>query len=187
LDCDGRLAVAQEETAKMKKALFLDRDGVVNEDYHYAHKPEHITFRDGIFDLCRAAIDKGYIIIVISNQAGVAKGKFSEEDVRALHRWMQEQFRSRSIEIAAFYYCPHHKDGIVERYRLDCECRKPRPGLILRAKKEFNVDIAKSLMIGDKESDRIDLQGLRTVIARSEYTGDKGFDVETLAGVLQYL
>jgi len=171
----------------MNKALFLDRDGVVNEDYHYAYKPEHIAFREGIFELCRHAIDKGYIIIIVTNQAGVAKGKFTEEDVQALHRWIKEEFRRRGIDIAAFYYCPHHPEGSVERYRRVCECRKPKPGMILEAKRKFDIDITRSLMIGDKPSDRIALEGLRSVILKSEYTDGGGYDAETLAETEQYL
>jgi D-glycero-D-manno-heptose 1,7-bisphosphate phosphatase len=169
-----------------KKALFIDRDGIINEDTGYPHKPEHINFRPEIFDICRAALQKGYLLIVITNQAGVAKGKFPEEDVRALNAWMKDQFVSRGIDIAAFYYCPHHKNGIVPEYAISCNCRKPRPGMVEQAARDFDIDIRASLVIGDKESDRIEYPGLRSIIVKSAYTL-KGWDVRSLPEVIQYL
>jgi len=168
------------------RALFLDRDGVINEDRHYPYKPEHIEFRPGIFDLCRCAVAKGYKLIVVTNQAGVAKGKFTEEDVRALHVWMRERFADESIAITAFYYCPFHKNGTVPAYIKDSDCRKPRPGMLLQAAEEHNIDLARSLMVGDKNSDRIEIDGLKCVILRSEYVRE-GYDVESLDEVVKML
>ncbi|MBN1129565.1 MAG: HAD family hydrolase, partial [Chitinispirillaceae bacterium] len=155
-------------------------------DTGYPHLPEQIRFRPGIFDLCRTAQDKGYLLIVITNQAGIAKGRFPEQDVIHLHAWMKEQFRQRGIDIAAFYYCPHHKDGVALEYAIDCNCRKPRPGMVEQAIRDFGIDIAESLVIGDKESDRIDVPGLRSVIVKSAYTGDR-FDVQDFTDLLRYL
>lgn len=171
---------------KKSKALFLDRDGVINEDVKYPHLPEHIRFCEGIFALCEAAIAKGYLIIVVTNQAGVAKGYFSENDVILLHKWMSEQFKRKNIEITAFYYCPFHEKGTVEPYAIASEYRKPNPGMFLQAAKEYNIDITKSLMIGDKESDRIKLTGLRSIILKSGYTPEM-FDIDSLQNVLPLL
>lgn len=170
----------------MNKALFLDRDGVINIDCAYPHKPEQIVFSDGIFSLCKKALSKGYLLIVVTNQAGVAKGYFSEDDVKRLHDWMQQQFSNRGIKIDAFYYCPFHPDATVQRYKKDSDCRKPGPGMILQAAKDFNIDISKSLMVGDKESDRISLPELRSVVIKSKYTAEK-YDVVGLAEVEKLL
>jgi D-glycero-D-manno-heptose 1,7-bisphosphate phosphatase len=170
----------------MYKALFLDRDGVVNEDYHYPHKPEHIRFREGIFELCRAAAAKGYMLIIVTNQAGVAKGKFTEEDVRSLHDWMNEQFRREGIEIAGFYFCPFHADGIVEEYRKDSDMRKPKPGMFLQAAKEHGIDLSQSVVLGDKQSDRIECAGLKSIVVKSQYT-QSGYDAESLDDIEKLL
>jgi D-glycero-D-manno-heptose 1,7-bisphosphate phosphatase len=169
-----------------KKALFIDRDGVINEDKGYPYKPEHIVFKDGIFDFLRKAQEKGYLIVVVTNQAGVAKGYFKEEDVDRLHEWMKDKFREQGIAVAGFYYCPFHKDGIVEKYRVDSDCRKPRPGMILRAAGDLDIDISQSLMVGDKMSDRIDYPHLRSLIMKSKYVPEK-WDVKDLKGVERYL
>jgi D-glycero-D-manno-heptose 1,7-bisphosphate phosphatase len=171
---------------KRSKALFLDRDGVVNEDSHYPHKPEHIRFRRGIFSLCRKAIKRGYAVFIVTNQAGIAKGKFLEAVVIALHLWMTEQFKSRGIKISGIYYCPHHPGGSVKRYAVSCDCRKPEPGLIIRAAAEHNLDLEASLMVGDKESDRIRLKGLKSVIIKSEYV-PQNYDVSSLKDVEKIL
>jgi D-glycero-D-manno-heptose 1,7-bisphosphate phosphatase len=168
------------------RALFLDRDGIINEDTAYPHRPEQIRFIEAVFPLCRKAVERGYLLIVITNQAGIAKGMFGEEEVRALHTWMSAEFRARGIAIAGFYYCPHHPDALVEAYRLSCSCRKPGSGMVEQAAKEFGIDITKSLVVGDKPSDRIALPGLRSVIVKSRYTGDN-FDVADIAGLVNYL
>jgi D-glycero-D-manno-heptose 1,7-bisphosphate phosphatase len=170
----------------VRKALFLDRDGVINEDRSYPYLPEQIVFVDGIFDLCRKALDRGYIIIVVTNQAGVARGFFTEEDVKKLHEWMSERFREQGVEIFAFYYCPYHPKAVLEEYRIDSGCRKPAPGMVLQAVKDFSIDISRSLVVGDKPSDRIKLDGLRSVIIKSRYTGED-YDVESLSDVEKFL
>ncbi len=168
------------------KALFIDRDGIVNEDVRYAHKPEQIRFCPGIFELCKSALVKGYLLIIVTNQAGVAKGYFTEEDVQALHRWMSAQFAARGITITAFYYCPYHADGILPHYRKDADCRKPKPGMFIKAAADHNIDFAASLMVGDKVSDRILIPELRSLIVKSNYTTE-GYDVESLIDVIQFL
>jgi len=170
----------------MNKALFLDRDGIINQDSAYPHKPEQIEFIDEIFELCKTASSKGYMLIVVTNQAGVARGYFTEDDVRKLHQWMSEQFQLRGIILTAFYYCPFHPKGKIEKYRQDSDCRKPAPGMILQAVKDYNIDIKSSLMVGDKPSDRIKMDDLRCIIVKSQYT-DNDYDVENLLDVCKYL
>jgi D-glycero-D-manno-heptose 1,7-bisphosphate phosphatase len=132
----------------MKKALFLDRDGVINTDKGHVYLRENFEFSEGIFDLCRKYLDSGYIILVITNQAGIAKGIFTEEDFKRLTEWMTGQFRNEGIIISKVYHCPHHPDVTGE-----CLCRKPNPGMILQAVKEFNLDISECVLVGDMESD----------------------------------
>ncbi|MCL2689286.1 MAG: HAD family hydrolase [Chitinispirillia bacterium] len=171
---------------ELKKALFLDRDGVVNEDTRYPYKPEHIIFRDGIFDLCRLAVQRGYIIVVVTNQAGIAKGYFTEEDVKSLHVWMGERFIKEGAPVTAFYYCPYHPQGVIEQYRRSSDWRKPGPGIVLQAAKDHGIDLTKSLMVGDKHSDRIALKELTSVILKSDYV-KIGYDIESLEEVYEYL
>jgi len=130
------------------KALFLDRDGTINVEKHYVYKLEDFEFREGIFELVRNFCEHGYLIFVITNQAGIARGYYSEKDFHLLNDWMVDQFRLKGIEIAKVYFCPHHPDITGE-----CSCRKPNPGMVLKAKAEFNLDLASSILIGDKESD----------------------------------
>ena len=132
----------------MRKVLFLDRDGVINVDKGYVYKIEDIEFIDGIFELCKAYQDRGYEIIIITNQAGIARGYYTEDDFIKLMDWMKEAFKKRGISILDVFYCPHHPDFTGE-----CSCRKPKPGMILEAAKKYNIDLKNSVLIGDKISD----------------------------------
>ena len=132
----------------MNKALFMDRDGVVNVDKGHVYLREQFEFSEGIFDLCRKYADAGYIILIITNQAGIAKSIYTEADFDKLTKWMIRQFRKRGVPIAKVYHCPHHPD--VDGY---CQCRKPNPGMILQAMKDFDLDISGCLLMGDKDSD----------------------------------
>ena len=137
----------------MNKALFLDRDGTINVDTGYVHEPEHFIFIDGIFDFCREAQSKGYLVIVITSQSGIERGYFTEAELKAVDARMNELLEAEGAHIDATYYCYHHKKGVIPEYAVDCDCRKPKPGLFLRAAKDLDIDLAASFMIGDKESD----------------------------------
>ncbi len=132
----------------MNKALFLDRDGVINIDKAYVYKPEQFEFIEGIFELCKAYQERDYLIIVVTNQSGIARGYYSEEDFLHVSDWMSEQFAKNGVKIIHIYHCPHHPEITGS-----CRCRKPSPGMLLDAKKEYNIDMKNSLMIGDKERD----------------------------------
>lgn len=132
----------------MNKALFLDRDGVVNKEKNYLYKIEDFEFIDGVFETCRYFQNKGYLIIIITNQAGIARGKYTEKDFEILTHWMINEFKKENITISKVYHCPHHPDFTGE-----CECRKPKPGMILEAKNEFNINLKDSVLVGDKNSD----------------------------------
>ncbi len=131
-----------------KPALFLDRDGVINIEKNYLHKIEDVEFVDGIFELCRHFQDLGYLIIVVTNQSGIARGMYTEKDFEILSAWMIEKFKNENVEITCIYHCPHHPD-----FSGECECRKPKPKMLLDAQKDYNIDMKKSLMIGDSERD----------------------------------
>lgn len=137
----------------MKRALFLDRDGIINEDRHYVHRIEDFHFVDGIFDLCRAATDAGLSIIIVTNQAGIARGFYTEQQFRTLTAWMTAQFSDTGLKIDQVYFCPHHPLHGMGPYKLECHCRKPRPGMIQQAQAEHNICLRDSILIGDKESD----------------------------------
>lgn len=133
---------------RMNKALFIDRDGVINVDkVHVSHR-EDFEFTERIFDICRKYTNDGYLIIVITNQAGIAKGLYSEEDYQNLTVWMINQFKLHGIMISKVYHCPHFPEITGP-----CECRKPAPGMLLQAVKDFDLEISECILIGDKSSD----------------------------------
>lgn len=136
-----------------RPALFLDRDGVINVDRGYVHRAEDTQFIDGIFDLCRAARQRSYMIIVVTNQAGIGRGYYTEADFWAYTDWLCHVFRGQGGEIDRVYFCPTHPEHGVGAYKVDSPCRKPRPGMILQAAKDLDVDLGGSILVGDKESD----------------------------------
>jgi D-glycero-D-manno-heptose 1,7-bisphosphate phosphatase len=134
-------------------ALFLDRDGVINVDHAYVHKKEDFEFIDGIFDLCRKAKELGYLIIVVTNQAGIGRGYYSERDFLKLTDWMKQVFSSENAEINEVYHCPYHPEQGIGEFKKDSELRKPNPGMIFQAAKDYDINLEQSLIIGDKVSD----------------------------------
>ena len=136
-----------------KPAVFLDRDGVINEDRGYVHRWEDFSFLPGAIEALRQLQQKGYLLVVITNQSAVARGLCTEADVLALHERMRAFLRERGIELAGIYHCPHHPQGSVSDYAIACACRKPEPGMILRAAQAHGIDLSRSLLVGDKLSD----------------------------------
>ncbi|MBD3798990.1 D-glycero-beta-D-manno-heptose 1,7-bisphosphate 7-phosphatase [Sulfuricurvum sp.] len=132
----------------MRKALFLDRDGVVNVEKNYLYKIDDFELMEGIVEVCRRYQEQGYLIIIVTNQSGISRGYYTEEDFALLSRWMVEHFKELGIVITRIYHCPHHEsiDGM-------CKCRKPEPGMFLEAQREYDLDMAGSVMIGDNERD----------------------------------
>ena len=132
----------------MQKALFLDRDGIINVEKDYLYKIEDFEFVDNIIDLCKYYQSLGYEIFVVTNQSGIARGYYSEDDFAKLTKWMVEKFAEQGVKIKKVYHCPHHPSISGE-----CECRKPHAKMLLDAQKEFNLDMKNSIIIGDKERD----------------------------------
>lgn len=137
-----------------KKALFLDRDGVINYDENqYTHKIEEFEFIEGIFELCKKFQEKGYLIFVVTNQSGIARGYYSVQDFEKLTNYMEDEFSKNGINITKTYFCPYHIEGTVPEFTSESEDRKPNAGMILKASKEFYLDLENSVLIGDKETD----------------------------------
>jgi D-glycero-D-manno-heptose 1,7-bisphosphate phosphatase len=137
----------------VNKALFLDRDGVVNREVGYLVRVEDVEWVPGLWELCCAARDAGYLLIVVTNQSGIARGLYSEADFHALMEWMQREFQAHGVEMAGYYFCAHHPVHGVGEYKRECDCRKPGPGMLLRAAREHGLNLAESVMVGDRCSD----------------------------------
>ncbi len=135
------------------KAVFFDRDGTLNVDTHYLYRIEEFQWMPQAVEAVRYCRKLGYRVIVITNQSGVAGGLCREEDVQKLHSWMNEELEKQGTRIDAFYYCPHKPGAPVRKYSVDCSCRKPKPGMVLQACEDFNIDKSASLMVGDSSRD----------------------------------
>jgi D-glycero-D-manno-heptose 1,7-bisphosphate phosphatase len=136
-----------------KPALFLDRDGVINVDHAYVHKKEDFHFIDGIFELVAAAKQADYLVVVVTNQAGIGRGLYSEREFHELMTWVGEQFVSRGGRIDAVYFCPYHPEHGIGEYRRESKNRKPAPGMLFQAASDLDINLAESIMVGDKSSD----------------------------------
>ena len=132
----------------MQKVLFLDRDGVINVEKDYLYKIEDFEFIDGIIDLCHYYEQNGYMIIVVTNQSGIAREYYTEADFSELTHWMINEFENNAVHISKVYHCPHHPSISGK-----CSCRKPNPGMLHQAAEEFDIDFSKSIIVGDKERD----------------------------------
>ena len=133
-------------SSNRQRAIFLDRDGVINKEVGYLHKSEDFEFIDGVFEACKYFQALEYKLIVITNQSGIARGYYQEEDFHTLTKWMLTQFAKQGIDILYVLFCPHGPEST-------CKCRKPQPGMLLEARDKFDVDMENSWMIGDKEAD----------------------------------
>jgi D-glycero-D-manno-heptose 1,7-bisphosphate phosphatase len=195
MDHDGLAGlVARGIVGVMKqRALFLDRDGVVNEEVGYLHRAQDVRFVDGIFPLCRTAVRLGYRLIVVTNQAGIARGYYSEADFHALMTSMRADLRAEGVELDAVYFCPFHPEHGVGEYKREHEDRKPGTGMLRRGATEFGVVLSESVMVGDRCSDvaAANSAGLRQVFLirgteAAECDGEHR-EVESLNEVEQWL
>jgi len=134
-------------------AIFLDRDGIINHDYEYVYKIKNFKFIADVMTSCMKFKKLGYEIIIITNQSGIARAYYKESEFKILNQWMLDQFRSQGVEITAVYYCPHHNTKGVGQFKVDCNCRKPKPGMLLQAKNDHNINLTESILIGDNITD----------------------------------
>ena len=136
-----------------RPALFLDRDGIINLDHGYVHRPEDTQLVPGIIALCRRARALGYALVVVTNQAGIARGYYSEDQYHAYSGWLRGHLAGQGALLDAIYHCPHHPDAGSAACRRACACRKPAPGMILDAMRDLHLDLPHSVMLGDSAGD----------------------------------
>ena len=148
-----------------RKAAFFDRDGVLNVDKSYLYKIEDLEWIDGAKEALAYLTQQGYTIFVVTNQSGIARGYYTVDDMNKLHEFMAQQVAAAGGKIEKFYYCPHLPEGKIAEYAVECDCRKPKPGLILRAFEEYGIDKDAAFLIGDKPRD----------VESAEAAGIKGY------------
>lgn len=181
------------EVSMSKKALFLDRDGVVNIEVGYLHRIEDVQFVPGIFSLCRAAMRLGYRLVIVTNQAGIARGFYTEVDFEQLMLWMKIELRAQGVELDGVYYCPYHPEHGIGKFKREHEDRKPGIGMLKRAEREFGISLGESVLVGDRCSDiaAANKAGLRQafLVNATERGGCQGeyIEVEQLAQVEDWL
>ena len=139
--------------AELRPAAFIDRDGVINAEHHHVWRIEDFQVLPGVVAGLQRLAGLGYALVVVTNQAGIAKGKYDEVAYQRLTLHMRRTFAAQGLHFAGVYHCPHHPLGSVARYARVCDCRKPAPGMLLRAAQELNLDLPRSVLIGDKPSD----------------------------------
>jgi len=166
------------------KTIFLDRDGVINKEIKYLHKIKDFEFIDGIFASCKYLESLGYQIIIITNQSGISRGYYTTSDFEIITNWMINQFHYNDIEILDVFHCPHLPN-------INCNCRKPKPGMLFEAKKKHNIDMSKSWLIGDKETDIIAANNAginNTILVKSGHKiNEKGTNAKFILGSVSTL
>ena len=160
------------------KAAFIDRDGVINEERNYVHRIEDFVLLPGVANGLALLRDAGFLLIVVTNQAGIARGYYDQSAMDRLHEHLREQLAQQKVALDAIYFCPHHPQGSVKELAIECDCRKPSPGMLLKAAKDFDIDLTASVMIGDKLSDV--WAGKRAGVGRT-FIVESGHHVEPLA------
>ncbi len=161
------------------RAVFLDRDGTINIDLSYVYRVEDFVYKKNILWGLRS-LQKKFLLVIVTNQSGIARGFYKEEDVERLHKWLIEDLNKKGVEIRKIYYCPHHPEAKVNKYKKECKCRKPKIGMYLRAQKEFNIDLDLSYMIGDRPSD---FGICKKTLCKGFYVGDKDIKVSNVISV----
>ena len=155
--------------------MFLDRDGTLLEEGNYVDRLDRLVFFPYSIDAVRALNRAGFAVVVVTNQSGIARGLYTEEFVRESHDFVDEKLKAAGARIDGYYYCPHHPQGTVKKLRLDCDCRKPKPGQLLRAAADLDLDLARSFIVGDrwKDIDAGEAAGGRGVLVRTGYGRDE--------------
>ena len=169
----GKMCIIIVARYRMKRAVFLDRDGTINVEKDYLYQIQDFEFIPGAVDAIRVLNDAGYFVVVVTNQSGVARGYYTEEDVELLHRHIDAELEKTGARVDAWLYCPHHPDGRGS-YSLPCDCRKPLPGMLKEAARRYDIDLESSVMVGDKVADigAGISAGCRTILVRTGYGAD---------------
>jgi len=154
----------------MNKVVFLDRDGTINVDKKYLFRIEDFEYLPGAVEGLKLLQDAGFVLIIVTNQSGIARGYYDENDFLKLNDWMIHDLADKGVKISKVYYCPHHPNALFEKYKIECECRKPKLGMYEKAIREFDIDLSKSFAIGDKIRD----------ISICEFTLCRGFLISSL-------
>ncbi|HUN90564.1 MAG TPA: D-glycero-beta-D-manno-heptose 1,7-bisphosphate 7-phosphatase [Burkholderiaceae bacterium] len=141
--------------AAPRRAAFLDRDGVINVDHGYVWRQEDFDFVPGVLQAAAALHERGYLLVVATNQSGIGRGRYSEAQFHALTGWMRERFAAAGAPLAGVYFCPHHPTDAVGAYRTPCPCRKPEPGMLLAAARDLDLDLSRSVFFGDTANDLV--------------------------------
>ncbi|EHZ6870354.1 D-glycero-beta-D-manno-heptose 1,7-bisphosphate 7-phosphatase [Providencia rettgeri] len=136
-------------------AVFLDRDGTINIDHGYVYKIDDFEFIEGSIEAMLELKKMGYALVIVTNQSGIGRGIYTEDQFMQLTEWMDWSLADRGIDLDGIYFCPHHTEATVEEYRQDCNCRKPKPGMLLDAQAFLKIDMASSIMVGDKLADML--------------------------------
>lgn len=155
----------------VRRAVFLDRDGTMLEEGNYVDRLDRLVFFPYTIDAIRALNDENFAVVVVTNQSGVARGMYPESFVTEGHEYIDGRLRAGGARVDGYYYCPHHPEGSVTALRQDCDCRKPRPGQLLQAAKDLNLDLRQSFIIGDrwKDIEAGKAVGARAVLVRTGY------------------
>ena len=158
----------------MRRAVFLDRDGTLLEEGNYVDRLDRLVFFPYSVDAVRSLNEAGFAVVIATNQSGIARGMYTEDFVKEAHRHVDERLRKGGARIDGYYYCPHHPEGVVEALRRDCDCRKPKPGQLLRAAADLNLDLPRSFIVGDrwKDIEAGEAEGARGVLVRTGYGRD---------------
>lgn len=166
----------------MKRAVFLDRDGTINAEVSYIGDPSGIRLEPGAAKGLRRLDRAGFLLVVVSNQSGVARGLHTEDDVRRVNERLRQALAEKGVALDGFYYCPHHPEGVVPEYAKVCDCRKPAPGLLLRAAKDAEIDLGRSYAVGDytRDLEAGRAAGVRTVLVRTGFGRQSEDDAKRL-------
>ena len=169
----------------MQKAVFLDRDGTINVEKNYLFRIEDFEYLPGAKEGMKMLQDNGYKLIIITNQSGIARGYYTEEDYQRLNRWMINDLYDSGINISGTYYCPHHPEAKLDKYKCECKCRKPGISLFEKAISEYSIDVMKSFAIGDKMRDLAickSYQGINGYLLYSEKCEENDYGIMSISG-----
>ncbi len=160
-----------------RPAAFLDRDGVLNVDHGYAYRPDQLDWVVGAQEAVRLLNEAGFVVVVVTNQSGIARGLYSQADLHAFHAHMQAVLKKQGAHVDAFYYCPHHPDGTVEGFAVHCNCRKPGTGMLEQTMREWPIDLSRSFLIGDRDGDMEAAAAFKIPGIRFDWNKDSLLDI----------